>query len=568
MIHDILENYLYHYPSEKDNLSLAIKQSEGVSISNEQTLYDRKNFIGHFTASIFLICPSEKKILLLEHKSLKKLLQPGGHIEASDKDPLSAALRELFEETKINQEKLYYRPLDSINQLVPFHISSHYIPENPKKNELAHYHHDLEYLFTIDMTENVCIDQNESNNFQWVSLEIFAKQDHFKLALPKIREIMSKRSASFFLNSFIQKYITQNGINKEHIKKIRCIAIQHILPSTYDFILSLDNLFEKLVIFAKPKSIDFPTKKRLEKKGIEIRMAKRTDNIVDYYLGNDKKTKTVLLDIGGYFSPIYKERPNNVIGVVEDTENGLQKYEEHLKNYSYPIASVARSCLKDNEDMLVGKSIINATDTILRNKNIVLSYCRCSIIGYGKIGSSIARGLLEVNIKPSIVEKNPIRALKAVNEYCYIQPLSKVLEDSKIIFCATGQKSLSVADFRCIRNGAYIISVTSSDDEFDMQYLDEEYSKKDEDQYITKYYNQNNYFYLVNNGHAPNFIYNAAIGTFIYPVLAECLCLLLQLIFYSHKNQNHNCIMYSSEDNKRLIASEWLNEFTLPRIII
>lgn len=190
MIHDILENYLYHYPSEKDILSLAIKQSEGVSISNEQTLYDRKNFVGHFTASIFLICPSEKKILLLEHRSLKKLLQPGGHIETSDKDPLSAALRELFEETKINQEKLYYRPLDSINQLVPFHISSHYIPENSKKNELAHYHHDLEYLFTIDTTENVCIDQNESNNFQWVGLEVFAKQDHFKSVLPKIKKLL------------------------------------------------------------------------------------------------------------------------------------------------------------------------------------------------------------------------------------------------------------------------------------------------------------------------------------------------------------------------------------------
>lgn len=339
MIRDILENYFCHYPSEKDILSLAIKQSEDVSTSSEQTLYDRKNFVGHFTASIFLICPSEKKILLLEHKSLKKFLQPGGHIEASDKDPLSAALRELFEETKIHQDQLFYRPLDSINELVPFHISSHYIPENPKKNERAHYHHDFEYLFTIDTAADVLIDQNESNGSQWVDLEVFAKQDHFKPILPKIREIMSKRSANFFLNSFIQKYILQHGISKESIKKVRCIAIQHILPSTYDFILSLDSLFEKIVIFAKPKSIDVSIKERLEKKGIEIRLAKRTDNIIDYYLDNNKKTKTILLDVGGYFSPIYKERPNNVIGIVEDTENGLQKYEECLKNYPYLIAS-------------------------------------------------------------------------------------------------------------------------------------------------------------------------------------------------------------------------------------
>ena len=191
MIASILKEYFKFYPTEEKDLSLVIKQVKN-SLS-DQELFDRKNFVGHFTASIFLICPSEKKILLLDHKSLKKFLQPGGHIESADKNPLDTALRELFEETKISREQISYRPLDSVNKLVPLHISSHFIPENPKKKELEHYHHDLEYLFTINETKDIAIDQNESNGFEWVDLDLFLKQEHFNSIIPKIYAIISSK---------------------------------------------------------------------------------------------------------------------------------------------------------------------------------------------------------------------------------------------------------------------------------------------------------------------------------------------------------------------------------------
>lgn len=191
MIASILKEYFKFYPTEEKDLSLAIKQAK--SSRSDQELFDRKNFVGHFTASIFLICPSEKKILLLDHKSLKKFLQPGGHIESADKNPLDAALRELFEETKISREQISYRPLDPANKLVPLHISSHFIPENPKKKELGHYHHDLEYLFTINETKDIAIDQNESNGFEWVDLDLFLKQEHFNSIIPKIYAIISSK---------------------------------------------------------------------------------------------------------------------------------------------------------------------------------------------------------------------------------------------------------------------------------------------------------------------------------------------------------------------------------------
>lgn len=43
-----------------------------------EDLYNRKNFIGHVTASALTIDVNESKILLIKHKSLSKWLQPGG----------------------------------------------------------------------------------------------------------------------------------------------------------------------------------------------------------------------------------------------------------------------------------------------------------------------------------------------------------------------------------------------------------------------------------------------------------------------------------------------------------
>ena len=54
----------------------------------------------HFCASVFLINPEDKRILLVKHKKFNKWVQPGGHIE-DEETPEEAALREAYEETGI-----------------------------------------------------------------------------------------------------------------------------------------------------------------------------------------------------------------------------------------------------------------------------------------------------------------------------------------------------------------------------------------------------------------------------------------------------------------------------------
>lgn len=55
----------------------------------------------HFCASVFVINPSDKKILLIMHKKNGRWTQPGGHIE-DDETPEECALREAYEETGLH----------------------------------------------------------------------------------------------------------------------------------------------------------------------------------------------------------------------------------------------------------------------------------------------------------------------------------------------------------------------------------------------------------------------------------------------------------------------------------
>lgn len=59
----------------------------------------------HFCASVFLINPEDKRILLVKHKKFNKWVQPGGHIE-DEETPEEAALRETYEETGIKVKLL------------------------------------------------------------------------------------------------------------------------------------------------------------------------------------------------------------------------------------------------------------------------------------------------------------------------------------------------------------------------------------------------------------------------------------------------------------------------------
>ncbi len=120
--------------------------------------FDRTTWTpGHFTASAFVLSPDRAQLLLLLHTKLGIWVQPGGHFEPEDPDLLSAATREVVEETGLVDLELCSPLLD---------VDVHTIPA--RKGDPEHQHLDLRVLLrarstTLQATE-------EMQQWRWVPL--------------------------------------------------------------------------------------------------------------------------------------------------------------------------------------------------------------------------------------------------------------------------------------------------------------------------------------------------------------------------------------------------------------
>ena len=138
VIRATLAEYLERHPEEKVGLRPALELIEAGA-----DLTSRAELRGHATASAILR-DRQGRILLIEHRALRRWLQPGGHLEPADTDLRAAALRELSEETGIDAAAVTSAGDD------PIHVDCHPIPDSTAKGEPAHFHLDFRYLFSTE----------------------------------------------------------------------------------------------------------------------------------------------------------------------------------------------------------------------------------------------------------------------------------------------------------------------------------------------------------------------------------------------------------------------------------
>lgn len=168
-ISNLLRKYMTLFPEEKGNAGLFAD-----FLSNPAgDPFSRKNFSGHFTASVFIGNPKLENFLLLRHRGLGRWLQPGGHVEAGDADMLAAALREAAEETGFYRDM--FDLMCTAEGFPLIDIDSHPIPSNAAKQEAGHFHHDIRFLLRLRGDGgNIRIAAGESDGFKWVGAAEFA----------------------------------------------------------------------------------------------------------------------------------------------------------------------------------------------------------------------------------------------------------------------------------------------------------------------------------------------------------------------------------------------------------
>jgi 8-oxo-dGTP pyrophosphatase MutT (NUDIX family) len=149
-----------------------------------RAIFDRANFNGHITASAFILNSTLDGMLLINHRKLNRWLQPGGHVDVTDGSLIEAARREAAEETGI--EAAHLLPLTIHEADAIFCIDSHQIPANINKNEPAHTHHDLRYLFTCRQQVVINLNAKEATASKWVPLTELLNEATFSHVAAKI----------------------------------------------------------------------------------------------------------------------------------------------------------------------------------------------------------------------------------------------------------------------------------------------------------------------------------------------------------------------------------------------
>lgn len=140
----------------------------------------------HFCASVFIINPITKKILLVYHKKFNKWVQPGGHIEENE-TPEETAKREVYEETGLKIELLGERFPREDDFIRPLAIQCN-------RNLQGDMHIDITYVAVPINNTNAVLNDEESTDIGWFSREELEAIDVF----PDIKITMDYILKEFF----------------------------------------------------------------------------------------------------------------------------------------------------------------------------------------------------------------------------------------------------------------------------------------------------------------------------------------------------------------------------------
>ncbi|MCA1219876.1 adenosylhomocysteinase [Streptomyces sp. 8L] len=341
--------------------------------------------------------------------------------------------------------------------------------------------------------------------------------------------------------------------------------ITHLLPERPSFVRAVGIGTKLRAVLPKPKSIDPAARREIERTTqcdiLSRELFEDAEATVDYVESRAAGENVVLCDVGGYFAPtldtLCDRFSGRILGVVEDTENGHKRYAERDK-LPCPVVSVARSPLKDPEDFLVGQSVVFSTEALMRSRGDILHGRPALVIGFGKLGSSIARLLHAKGVQVTVHDVDPVRRTQALSQgFTVARDRDAALHGAGLVLCATGAVSLRGEDFSTLRNGAYVATVTSSEDELDLAALPNVYQRTPNGEHVTRYQTTGHYFYLLNGGNAVNFLHGASVGPFIFLVQAEILAGVRML---THGDLGHGMHEVDAAD-RAAIAGTWLDYY-------
>jgi adenosylhomocysteinase len=160
-------------------------------------------------------------------------------------------------------------------------------------------------------------------------------------------------------------------------------------------------------------------------------------------------------------------------GVTEETTTGVHRLHGWVVDGSLTFPAVAANHARckhmfDNP-YGTGQTVLTA---ILRLTNLNAAGKRFCVVGYGWVGQGLARRAAGYGGRVTVVDTDPVQALRAVMDGHRVAPLDEALAEADFVITATGHAgALPAASFAALKHRAVLANAGHGDDEIEVPAL-------------------------------------------------------------------------------------------------
>ncbi len=367
--------------------------------------------------------------------------------------------------------------------------------------------------------------------------------------------------------------LKQLASETKNVAKAHSMILQHVLPTTIEYIEHVNTVYPVDLVIAICYSADAGAVQILRSKGYDVYVPKSIDEMLnELWKRVAEKVKSVsypvvIQEVGGYFAEWTHELAAlpNFKGCVEDTANGLWRYQAAAakKPLALPIISMADTPLKHVEDALIGDACVYSLEKVMRSQMAsILEGVRCGVIGWGHIGKSAAASLAGRHAIVSIYDINPVVDMLAYAQGCYPMPLGQMLSEVDIVMGCSGRRSIRAADINDLKNGIILCSGASKNIEFDLDGfaalcdIEDVGGSAQGRCPIQKYKvrKTGKYFYILDHGTPMDFLDMPLQGAILDCTCSELFVCIRELLAKKHEPG----IISLTDDLQQEVAKKWL----------
>lgn len=372
-------------------------------------------------------------------------------------------------------------------------------------------------------------------------------------------------------------------LSKEHSlpKNLVIFSVMHCYEGSLPYINVLAEIANKLIFIPKDATVGANPELLNTIKNIPHCHVSTTPNNKEYLKNPahcealiqqyiDEDSPFLILDHGGYFSfgishicHVFSEQ---CIGITELTANGLQKYLD--KPLTKPLVTVSHLSIKAPADFEASECIVHYSDHILREefglKINNSGFLKTGVIGAGNLGKGVikhlrAKGITNIHV----ADIDPRKLTQFPRDGIQASSIQHLVEHCNMLFCCTGNQSITPEMLDTLSQPIFISTVTSADDELRLpELLQQGILTEIKSNALTKEYQTRNghSVYLFAGGESANTPFKTGMGDpTLY--LFEAAHMIAGLKLINQPDQFNDGIQSLSEHDEMIIAERWLQHF-------